>query len=346
MELTGRDVRAIVRALQPAVEGKIQKVYGTDRFTLVLDLYARDLPYRYLYVELPSLLFVSNDKVEMPSKPTGLAQRIRGQLQGLKIAAIEQHGMDRIVIFRLVGRTSYSLVIELFSKGNALVLDEQGVIKNLAIRESFGSRDVRPGAVYAFPPTAKLDPDSLEFEQGKHLIAQIAAAGFGGQVAERILEPFVSDVSSATIEDLKDPEALKTAIIAERDATLFRLEGGRLVADDAGMPILDLLAQHADLEPAPVGEERERKRVSKGERAIEIQSKRVDELKDRREDDLRRGEVLFEQYALFEEILAFCREYRAAHGSLKGLDDAWPGRFPKLLSVSGVSITLDVESVK
>lgn len=352
MELTGRDVHALVLDLQPAVDGKVQKVYGTDRFALVLDLYARDLEYRYLYVELPSLVFASNEKVEMPRQPPGLAQRIRGQLQGLKIASIEQHGMDRILMIRLVGRKEYTLVVELFSKGNVIVLDEHGVIRNLAVKESYGSRDVRPGAEYVFPPTNDLDlekPLRDSIPEDKHVVARIASAGFGGHVAERVLAPFVDDVSSATLADLEDPGSLREALIAERDATLFTIENGRIVRDEDGLPILELLEKAADLEPArDEREQRSEKRASKADKAIDIQSKRLDSLKDRREDDLRRGELIFEHYQLIDEVLSFCREYRARRGSLEGLDEHWPDRFPKLDSFEkkGVRVTLDVESVK
>lgn len=338
MELTGRDVHALVSALAPAVGGKIQKVYGTDRFALVLDLYAKELAYRYLYVELPSLVFMHSVKVEMPSRPKGFAQRVRAQLQGMRIASIEQHGRDRIMIMRLEGKRSMTLVFELFSKGNLLVLDEEGVIRNLLIKESYGSRDVRPGAVYVFPPSL----DASDFDPEKHLVAQIAASGFGGKVAESILSDFVSDVSTARLSDLSDSEGLRHALEAEWDAHTFSTRGSRIVSDPDGVPILDLLASSIVLESVPEGEKKAPSK-KKSERAIEIQSKRIDSLTQSREEDLRRGEVLFEQYPIVEEALAFARVYRERNGSLEGLENEWPDRFPKIISTKGVMITLDFE---
>ena len=347
MELTGRDVHAFVDAMQPAVGGKIQKVYGTERFPLVLDLYAKEIPYRYFYVELPSLVFMHEVKVEMPARPPGLAQRVRGQLQGLRITAIEQHERDRIIIMRLEGAKRMTLVLELFAKGNIIVLDENGIIRNLFVKESYGSRDVRPGASYVFPPASKLAFDGFGaplFDPEKHLVAQIASAGFGGRIAESVLSRFVATVATARLEDLEDPDGLRDALVAEWNASLYSLSGDRLVTDPDGSPILDVLASR-DLGSGPQREQRVPSK-KKSETAIEIQSKRVESLSERRSEDLRRGEVLFEHYSLVEEALAFARSYREEHGSLDGLGTVWPARFPPLVSVSGVSITLDFERFK
>jgi predicted ribosome quality control (RQC) complex YloA/Tae2 family protein len=340
MELTGRDVRALVRAMQPAVGGKIQKVYGTDRFSLVFDLYARDLPYRYFYVELPSLVFMHKIKVEMPAKPTGFAQRVRGQLQGLHITAIEQHERDRIITFSLEGAKRMTLILELFSKGNAIVLDSEGVIRNVLVKESYGSRDVRPGVPYLYPPSLKHESDTIVFDPGKHLVAQVASAGFGGRTAESILSRFVRSVAKARLEDLKDPDGLHAALEAEWNAQRFSIGDDRIVADPDGRAILDVLAT-IDLDPGL--EEHKAPSKKRSETAIEIQSKRAQSLDERRSEDRRRGEMLFEHYALVEEMLSFARSYREEHGSLEGLEAVWPERFVPLVSVVGVSITLDFE---
>lgn len=350
MQLTGRDVHALVVALQPAVGGKVQKVYGTDRFALVLDLYARDLPYRYLYVELPSLAFMHSVKVEMPERPRGFAQRVRGQLQGLRIAGIEQHGTDRILVVKLEGRRSYTLVVELFGKGNIVVLDDAGVIRNVVSTGSYGSRQVRPGAVYAFPPerVLVLDEDgfSSSLAAGKHLVAQIAAAGFGGELAERVLEPLVSDVATATPEalDAVGIESLRSSLVAAWEADRFHVEDGVLVADPDGASVLEALASSIDLEPAASSGEATAPSTSKRDRALEIQSARLGSLEERRGDDLRRGELVFERYPLVERVLGFCRSYRDEHGSLAGLDEAWPEGFPALLGFEekGVRVTIDL----
>lgn len=353
MQLTGRDLHALVAALKPAIGGKVQKVYGTDRFALVLDCYARDLPYRYFYVELPSLAFMHAVKVEMPTRPRGFAQRVRGQLQGLRIAAIEQHGSDRILVVRLEGRRSYTLVLELFGKGNLVVLDDAGIIRNVFSTESYGSRQVRPGASYVFPPERVLPLDRDGFARslapGKHLVAQIAAAGFGGELAERLLASLVEDVATATPEDLEEStlESLRASLGDAWEADRFRVENDRLVADPNGASVLEALASSIDLEPAGSegGDAAQAPSTSKRDRAIEIQSARLGSLEERRGDDLRRGELLFERYQAVEEVLSFCRGYRAEHGSLEGLDEAWPAAFPPLVSFEkkGLRVSIDLE---
>lgn len=327
----------------PAVGGKIQKVYGTERYALVLDLYAKELPYRYLYVELPSTIFMHTQKVEMPPRPSGFAQRVRGQLQGLRITALKQHGRDRIVVMELEGAKRMTLVFELFAKGNIVVLDEHGVIRNVFVRESFGSRNVRPGVAYVFPPSPQSVLDTGVFDPDKHLVAQIAAAGFGGRTAESILSRFVTTVATARTSDLKDLGGLREALLAEWDAVRFSLVDGRIASDPQGSGILELLASQ-DVGSGPQRPERVPKKRS--ETAIEIQSKRVDTLDERRSEDLRRAQLLFEQYPLVSEALEFARSYREKHGSLEGLESEWPERFPPVVGVSGVRITLDFERFK
>src|SRR2546422_8928169 len=83
-------------------------------------------------------------------------------LDNARVRAVEQHGFDRIAVFRLErGADSSEMVIELFGRGNIIVVKDWTTVAAL-YPHTFKDRAVEGGEAYAFP-AAGVDP--LEHER-------------------------------------------------------------------------------------------------------------------------------------------------------------------------------------
>ena len=352
MELTGIEIEHLVREMRRLEDGKIQKVYQTEDYPLILDLYAREFPYRYLLVSLPGLVFFAKEKPKMPSKPLGLAQRTRAQLSNARIRSVRQHAQDRIIIIEAEHKQRYELIIELFAKGNIILVREDTTIANILRSETYATRDLRPGKHYALPPPTPQIPldtpeafaQALRKSQGKHLVAIIASAGYGGKYAQHALTEAVpaDRIGNITVDDL-DALALEKirSSLKELHETRSYAKPPLLLLGNDHASIIDALAGIEPIQAKEVPKQPQ----SKQERIVSMQTKRASELEAQAERETKLGEAIFEHYALLRDVLEYATAYRTRTGSLNGLENEWPEHFPKLIGTKGKDITIDMEKV-
>ena len=121
--------------------------------------------------------------------------QLRKHLGGAYIREIRQHGFDRIIEILLEKEgKKYTLLSELFSRGNIMLCNEEGKILGLMEWQKWKDRKLGVGQKYEYPPTAK-DPFALDFpglrsivsSSEKKLVSVLATeAGLGGTYAEEV----------------------------------------------------------------------------------------------------------------------------------------------------------------
>ncbi|MFT4309506.1 MAG: NFACT family protein [Candidatus Woesearchaeota archaeon] len=355
MELSGIDISHIVRELHPMVNAKIQKAYGNDDYPLVLDIYGYE--YRYMYIVLPHMIGFSNNKAVMPIKPPGFVERSRKHLQGLRIKSISQYGLDRIIILELEGRIYRKVIIELFSKGNIIICDENDRMLTLYRQESYASRTVRTGRQYDYPPKnydISLDNndsfyDSLKEHDDKHLLNVVAQMGFGGYNAERILKELLGDEYDAKkiIGELDEHKIrrLYDIIMGYVNARHYdKASDSIIIVPDAKEPnsIIRLLAMDIVSKPEDNividNTDEDRK-----ERIISMQEERSKKLAIEAEEFNRKGSIIYERYDDIKRALEYARDYKEKNGSLKGIMDVWPKDLPKLVRIGEDGKTFEID---
>lgn len=170
-EMTGVDVFAVVRELQFLDDSKLEKAYllGPDEIRLRLQEFKTG---KFdLIIEAGRRLHLTDNPGESPKLPPAFAMILRKYMMAGRITSIRQHGFDRIVEIDVVrGGIKNSLVIELFSRGNVVLLDgERKIImplKSLKMKD----RDVVRGEIYELPP-GQLSPFELTPEALSALFA-------------------------------------------------------------------------------------------------------------------------------------------------------------------------------
>lgn len=160
--LSGVDLRYIVKELQPLCnDAKIDQLYVYDAKNIAIRLYIKNKGKKYLRVELPGLLYLSEHNPPAPQIPPSITLFLRKILAGAIITKVRQVALERTCyIHTMKTGVERIIVCELFDKGNILVL-ENGIIRGCLEQQSWSTRIVRPGEKYipVQKQTSLLDAD-------------------------------------------------------------------------------------------------------------------------------------------------------------------------------------------
>lgn len=150
--MSGMDVRALTAELSALLPLWIGKIYQYDAKTLGIRLNGNEgAKYQFL-VETGRRAHLVGALPESPKNPLGYAMFLRKHLEGGRVTGIGQYGLQRIFYIDVAKKAGIlRLVIELFDEGNAVLLDEAGVITKPLWHHRFRDRAVVPGEAYALP---------------------------------------------------------------------------------------------------------------------------------------------------------------------------------------------------
>ena len=287
MELTSLDLHYVTKELQSIVGAKVEKIYQSEsKRDVLFALYVKDAPKMNLRFLLPGMVCSVKDKPSYPQMPPGFAVFLRKYLGGTRIQSVQQAGFDRILNIGFASKTeAYSLVVEMFHPGNMLLLDGEGRIINLLENQQFKDRVLRGRQLYVAPPPSYDIITATDAELAdrisvstKDSIVTALAIGFslGGVYAE---------------------EACARASIAKHRNDLSAAEVNSVVA--AEQP-----AQKAEAKQKALPQ-------SKTQAIIDAQRQQVTRFEQDAVSEQRKGERIFEEYQLLQEILHAVQDARA-----------------------------------
>ena len=146
-----------------------------------------------------------------PKSPSQFAMLLRKHLRGKRVSSVGQVGFDRLL---RVGFGGKSLVFELFSNGNLLLLDGERIVRPFKFEE-FSARTLKPGETYSPPPSAKEDPRTAEFPCKGKAVPALSK--------ELELPPFYLEEACARagVGFTEELDAEKAAAIREAALSLF-----------------------------------------------------------------------------------------------------------------------------
>ncbi len=148
--LSSLELYYIVKEMQILLGARIDKVYQPEKTDILLQLYSAKIKKQYLRVLVPKVMYLSKNKPEM-TEPGQFCMLLRKHLQMGYIDAVRQIGAERIVeiVVKKLDK-SYTLIVELFGKGNlALTTDK---IIGVLFAQRFKDRTIRGGIEYEYPP--------------------------------------------------------------------------------------------------------------------------------------------------------------------------------------------------
>lgn len=220
-KLSSFDIYVIVNELQYLVGSNIDKIYQLTRNELLIRI--RNIKTKKknsIYIKNGELLSVTKKEFEVPLKPSTFAMTLRKYLQNGRISKITQHEFDRIIKLKISKKEGeYTLVIELFSNGNIILVDPVDKIILPLIRQSWAHRSVKGREPYV-PPPSQINPFNLDIkkftellnESNSDIVRTLAVnINLSGLIAEEICTIAkvdktlkIEDIESKTIAKLFD----------------------------------------------------------------------------------------------------------------------------------------------
>ena len=269
MSLDGFSMHPLVQELDKALAGgRIDKITQPNKQSVMLSI-RQPGQNRLLYISINPqnpVMHLLPAPLENPAEPPTFCMVLRKQIETGRIAAVRQHGLDRILIldidFLAAGGkiVTKSLVAELMGKYSNIILIQDGMIIDALRKIGTTSSRVRlvlPGEAYALPPNQdKLDALHTPAEEiiaalRQHPEAKLSKAfseiclGFGPVTAKEIAfsaglaaNALISTLDDADFASLTD--ALRETIranTAETPQPCLILDGNRKLLAMAAFPL-------------------------------------------------------------------------------------------------------------
>jgi len=153
------DVFAITKELDFVLtQGKITNIYEIEDI-LILKIKTILNEKKILIVKNDSRINFTNYDYPIPKYPSQYIVSLRKILKNRRILAINQYKFDRIIIIELsnIEGKPWKFIIELFNKGNYIVLDDKNFVKIAKSYSKYRDRDILANREYIFPKSRGTD---------------------------------------------------------------------------------------------------------------------------------------------------------------------------------------------
>ncbi len=144
--LQGIELRVVVKELQVLLGSRVQKIYQPSKNEIVIYFYKNQ---DFILRITDKIIHLTKYKRKNPITPSQYAMLLRKNLMNSRIKNIKQIESERIL--RIEFDNDFSLIIELFSKGNIILLKED-VIKYPLKIQVWSTRKIKPNEKYELPP--------------------------------------------------------------------------------------------------------------------------------------------------------------------------------------------------
>ena len=214
-KLSSFDVYVIVSELQDLIGSYIDKIYQI-RYDEVLIKF-RNVKTRKkeaFFIKKGGFICVTDKQVETPMRPFDFAMILRKHLQNGRIGQISQHEFDRVIKIKIDKReTGFTLVVEFFSEGNIILLDQNNKIIAPLTSQVWAHRKIKKNELY-LPPPSQINPFDLTprgfikiVRQSKTDLVRTLAVkiNLGGVIAEEICKRADVD-KNKKIAELKEED--------------------------------------------------------------------------------------------------------------------------------------------
>ena len=330
--ITSLDLMFILKELkEELIESKIQKVRQIGRI-ISLELYKNK---KFFLKVLPNAIYITI-KTETVEMPPDFCMLLRKHLTGKTITDIKQHKFDRIVEMDVNG---YKLIIELFSNGNVILLDEMNSIIGILETQRWKDRILKIGEKYRYPP-AGINPFTYSFidfqrnlKTNEKEIGKVLAINFGlggiytEEFCKRLkidknklaykLEQFEIDKLFRLFEEIKNAEVKPMAILdGNKQTDVVPFEMG-IYADKNKKEFANFNSAvenyFENLEKIQEKKEEVEKELKEGGRLAKIKEKQeiqLKQLKQIQEKYEKSAKLLYKNYADFTKILTQIKDLK------------------------------------
>jgi len=217
------DIYAIVHELNILLkDARVQKAYQPTKDTVIIRFHVPGEGRVDVAFQAGLRLHTTQYPPENPKLPPSFPMLLRKHLKNGTVINVRQHNFDRILEVEIQKEHHFTLVVELFSQGNIILLDEDNqIILPLKHRLAQG-RKITSKEEYQYPEERGINPLKVQKEDLKNLfmnsesdlIRTLAKSGLGGLYSEEIfLRSGVNKKLPASEVNEQELEAIYQAII-------------------------------------------------------------------------------------------------------------------------------------
>ena len=308
-----------------------------------------------LVMQCGSRIHTSQYPLENPTTPPSFPMLLRKRIKGAHVESIKQHNFDRVIEIKVKKDKYYTIIVELFDKGNIILLDDENNIIQPLKRKQLSARDISSKKEYKFPEERGMNPITVTEEELKELfentesdvVRTLAMNGLGSLYAEEIIQRANNtiDIDKNTPTSQLTDNQITEIYKSLRDLFDNLKEGSikpQIVKKDTKEDVIPLdLVNYNDFEKTlykdfneacdefyskkvntsikSVKEAAWNKKVEKFEKRLNLQQETLDNFAKTIEDSQHKGEVIYSNYSSIENILNVVNSARNKDYSFKDI---------------------------
>ena len=306
-----------------------------------------------LVMQCGSRIHTSQYPLENPTNPPTFPMLLRKRIKGAHVESIKQHNFDRVVEIKVKKDKYYTIIVELFDKGNIILLDDENNIILPLKRKHWSTRDISSKKEYLFPEERGINPITATREEFKSIfentesdvVRTLATNGLGSLYAEEVIaranEIIEIDKNTLNGELSKEQldglfEGFKNLFDSLKDESIK----SQIVKNDSKEDVVPLdLVKYANFEKTyydtfneacdeyyskkvntdikDVKEAAWNKKVGKFEKRLSLQQQTLDNFEKTIEESTHKGEVIYSNYTTIENIINVVNAARSKDYSFK-----------------------------
>ena len=347
------DIYTISEELNNLLSGaRVDKSFQPTKDIVVMRFHVPGTGRVDLVMQCGSRIHTSQYPLENPTTPPTFPMLLRKRIKGAHVESIKQHNFDRVVEIKVKKDKYYTIIVELFDKGNIILLDEDNNIILPLKRKQWSDRDISSKKEYIFPEERGINPINVNedefkllFEEDSDVVRTLARNGLGSLYAEEIIERANETTTinkNTPNQELKDEQI---SILYESLKNLFdNLKNDsikpQIVKKESKEDVVALdLIKYSDFEKTyysnfneacdefyskkvntdikDIKEAAWNKKVNKFEKRLRLQEETLDNFKTTIEDCQHKGEVIYSNYPTIENIINVVNSARSKDYSFK-----------------------------
>ncbi|MGB9937576.1 MAG: ribosome rescue protein RqcH [Methanobacterium sp.] len=190
------DVYAICHELRDVLKGaRVDKAFQPTKDTVLIRFHVSGRGRVDIVFQAGIRMHLTQYPLPNPKIPPNFPMLLRKYIKGATVEDIRQHHFDRIIELQVKKEQKFTLVVELFAKGNIILLNEEGRIILPLKRKLWSDRKISSKEEYKYPPKKGINPLELDKEElielfknsSTDIIRTLARSGLGGIYAEEIM---------------------------------------------------------------------------------------------------------------------------------------------------------------
>ena len=348
------DIYTVSNELNNLLSGaRVDKSFQPTKDIVVMRFHVPGTGRIDLVMQCGSRIHTSQYPLENPTTPPTFPMLLRKRIKGAHVESIRQHNFDRVVEIRVKKDKYYTIIVELFDKGNIILLDDENNIILPLKRKQWSTRDISSKKEYLFPEERGINPLTVNEEEFKGLfddeesdaVRTLAKNGLGSLYAEEIIKRANENIdvdkntpnSEITEEQIAGifqafkelfesltQESIKPQIVKKdnkEDVVALDLKKyddfEKTYYETFNEACDEFYSKKVNTDIKNIKESAWNKKVNKFEKRLHLQEETLDNFYKTIEESQHKGEVIYSNYPTIENIINVVNQARSNDYSFK-----------------------------